>query len=200
MESRRHPDRVADAVARLGGEDVDPGLAGHDRQLLHGVGALQVGGDQQRRVALALQPAAELAGERRLTGALQTGQHDHRRRLLGQPDAAGLAAEDLDELLVDDLDDLLRRVQRLGDVRAARPLLDGADEGADDRQGDVGLEQRDADLARGGVDVGLGQPALAAQAGEDLVQAVGEGLEHSTSSEVTGAKGPRRPDPRVSSR
>ena len=54
-------------------------------------------------------------------------------------------------------------------------------------QRDVGLEQRDADLARGGVDVGLGQPALAAQAGEDLVQAVGEGLEHSTSSEVTGA-------------
>ena len=54
-------------------------------------------------------------------------------------------------------------------------------------QRDVGLEQRDADLAGGGVDVGLGQPALAAQAGEDLVQAVGEGLEHSTSSEVTGA-------------
>jgi hypothetical protein len=28
-------------------------------------------------------------------------------------------------------------------------------------QRDVGLEQRDADLARGGVDVGVGQPALA---------------------------------------
>src|SRR3712207_7670310 len=42
------------------------------------------------------------------------------------------------------------------------------------RQGDVGLEQRDADLARGGVDVGVGQPALAPQAGEDLVEARSE--------------------------
>ena len=61
-----------------------------------------------------------------------------------------------------------------------------------DGQRDVGLEQRDADLARGGVDVGVGQPALAAQAGEDLVQAVGEGLEHSTSSAESRA----RDDPR----
>ena len=82
-------DRVADAVARLGRVDVDAGLAGHDRQLLDGVGALQVGGDEQRGVALRLQPAAELAGEGRLTGALQAGQHDHRRRLLGEPDAGG---------------------------------------------------------------------------------------------------------------
>src|SRR4030095_2075313 len=37
------------------------------------------------------------------------------------------------------------------------------------------------------VDVGLGEPTLATQAGEDLVQAVGEGLEHNTSLEVTGA-------------
>ena len=52
-----------------------------------------------------------------------------------------------DELLVDDLDDLLRRVQRLRDLRAERPLLDRGDELADDGQRDVGLEQRDADLA-----------------------------------------------------
>ena len=82
-------------------------------ELLHRVRALQVGRDEQRGVPLRLEPAAELAGQGRLTGTLQTGQHDHRRRLLGQPDPAGLAAEDLDELLVDDLDDLLRRVQRL---------------------------------------------------------------------------------------
>jgi hypothetical protein len=160
--------------------------------------ATRIGGDEQRRVALALQPAAQLAGQRRLTGTLETGQHDHGRRLLRQPDPAGLAAEDLDELLVDDLDDLLGRVQRLRDVGTAGAFLDGVDEGADDRQRDVGLQQRDADLARGGIDVGVGQPALAPQAGEDLVQAVGEGLEHSTSSEVTGAGWPRHLTARVS--
>src|SRR3954465_8777008 len=153
----RRGDRVAAAVARLGGEDVDPGLTGHHGQLLHRVGSLQVGGDQQRRVPLGLEPAAELAGERGLTGALQAGEHDHRRRLLGVADAPGLATEDADELLVDDLDDLLRRVQRLGDLRAAGAFLDRGDEGTDDRQGDVGLKQRDADLARRRVDVLLGQ-------------------------------------------
>ena len=45
-----------------------------------------------------------------------------------------------------------------------RPLLDRRGELPHHRQGDVGLEQRRADLADGGVDVRLGQPALAAQA------------------------------------
>src|SRR3954449_7339383 len=187
----RDTHRVADAVARLGREDVDPGLARDDRELVDRVGPLQVGGHEQRRVALRLEPAAELAGERRLTGALQTGEHDHRRRRLGVAQPAGLAAEDLDELLVDDLDDLLRRVQRLGDIRPAGALLDRVDEHPYDGQGDVGLEQRDADLARRRVDVGVGQPTLAPEAGEDLVQAVGERLEHSTSSggEVRARRG-----------
>ena len=61
---------------------------------------------------------------------------------------------------------------------AARPLLDRRDELPDDRQRDVGLEQRDADLARRGVDVGLGQPAFAAQAGEDGGEPVGQRVEH----------------------
>ena len=142
------------------------------------VGALQVGRDEQRRVPLLLQPAAELAGEGRLTGALQAGEHDDGRRVLGEGERAGLAAEDRDELLVDDLDDLLRRVERLADLGAARPLLDRGDERLDGRQRDVGLEQRDPDLARGGVDVGLGEPTLAAQRGEDRLEPVGEGVEH----------------------
>ena len=45
-------DRVADAAARLGREDVDAGLLADDLQLLDGVRALQVAGDEQRRVAL----------------------------------------------------------------------------------------------------------------------------------------------------
>ena len=48
----------------------------------------------------------------------------------------------------------------------------------DDGQRDVGLEQRDPDLARGGVDVGVGEPALAAQVLEGRGQAVLQGVEH----------------------
>src|SRR5262249_14220941 len=117
----------------------------------------------QRRVALALEPARQLAGERRLTRALQTRQHDHGRRVLGEPYAPRLAAQDVDQLVVYDLDDLLGGVERLGHLRAAGPLFDLRDEVLDDGQRHVGLEERDADLARRGVDVGLGQLALAAQ-------------------------------------
>ena len=174
----RDLDRVADAVAGLRRVDRHAGPLADDLELVHRVGPLQVGGDEQRRVALLTQPAAQLAGERRLTGALQPGQHDHRRRLLGELQPPGLAAEDGDELLVDDLDDLLRRVQRAGYLLTAGPLLDRRDELAHHRQGDVGLEQRDADLARRRVDVGVGEPALAAQVGEDRGQAIGQRVEH----------------------
>ncbi len=173
-----HLHRVADAVAGLRGVHLDAGPATEHLELPDGVGALEVGGDQQRLVALALEPAGQLAGERRLTGTLEAGQHDHGRRVLGELEPPPLAAEDVDQLLVDDLDDLLGRVERLGDLGAARPLLDVRDEALDHRQGDVGLQQRQPDLARGGVDVGVGEPALAAELGEDPGQAVTQGVKH----------------------
>ena len=126
IESRETRDRVTDAVAGLGSEHRDAGPLADDLELGDGVGALQVGGDEQRGVALLAQPEGELAGERGLSGALQAGQQDHRRRGLGQAQPPGLAAEDPDELLVDDLDDLLGRVEGLGDLGADRALPDRA--------------------------------------------------------------------------
>jgi hypothetical protein len=54
-------------------------------------------------------------------------------------------------------------VQRLVDVGAEGALLDVLDERTDDGQRHVRFEERDPDLARGGVDVRLGEPSLAAQ-------------------------------------
>ena len=160
------------------GEDRHVGALGDHRQLVDGVRALQVGGDQQRRVALGLEVHGELAGQGRLARALQAREQDHGGRRLGQPEPPGLPTEQLDELLVDDLDDLLRGVQRPGDLGTHRPLADPVGEHADGRQRDVGLEQRHPDLADGRGDVGLGQPALAAQALEGRGQSVGQGCEH----------------------
>ncbi len=94
----------------------------------------------------------------------------------------------VDQLVVDDLDDLLGGVQRLADLLAAGALLDGGDELLDDRQRDVGLEQRDPDLAGGRVDVGVGQPALAAQVLEGVGEAVGESGEQWSSFLVVVAQ------------
>ena len=85
-----HRDRVADAVARLRARTPRrrparrPPAAGSPRW----------GAAGRRRPAAACGPAPcsqrrELAGERRLTGTLQTREHDHGRRRLGEARAGG---------------------------------------------------------------------------------------------------------------
>ena len=91
------------------------------------------------------------------------------------------AAHERDELLVDDLHDLLRRREALHDLGAERALLDVRDELAHDLEVDVGLEQRQADLAHGGVDVLGGELAVALEALHDPLEAVGECVEHQSS-------------------
>ena len=178
MESLATFTGLPDAVAGLGGEDRHAGPLADHLQLGDRVGPLQVGGDQDRGVALGLEPAGQLAGQRGLTGALQTGEHDHRRRVLGEAQPPGLPAQDRDELLVDDLDDLLGRVQRLGDLGALGALADRGDERPDRLQRDVGLQQRLADRAQRVVDVLVRQPSLAAQVFERRGQTIGERVEH----------------------
>src|SRR5439155_6031466 len=119
--------------------------------------ALQVSGNEQRRVALLFQPAAELACECRLAGTLQAGEQYDGWRVLREAEPPGLAAENVDELLVDDLDDLLRGVECLADLSAAGAVFDVADEVLDHRQRDVGFEQPDPALAARGLDVGPAQ-------------------------------------------
>ena len=77
-----------------------------------------------------------------------------------------------------DLDDLLSGIQRTRDLSGERSLLDRGAELAHHRQGDVGLEQGGADLPHRLIDVGLGQPTLAAEPLEGRGQSVGEGGKH----------------------
>ena len=83
-----------------------------------------------------------------------------------------------DQLLVDDVDDLLRRVQRLVELDPDAPLPDPGDQPADDLEVDVGLEQGQADLAQDLVDIVLAEAAAPAHALEDPVEAVRQCLEH----------------------
>src|SRR6266508_4574147 len=115
-----------------------------------------------------------------LPRALEAGQHHDRRRLGADRELARLAPEGRDELLVHDLDDLLCRAEALRDLGAAGALLHPVDERLDDRDVHVGLEQGDADLACDLVDVLVAQPTAAAQALEDAVEPVGEGVKHAS--------------------
>ena len=111
------------------------------------------------------------------------------------------AAEERDELVVDDLHDLLAGGQALEDLGADGPLADAGDEVLDDLEVDVGLEEAEPDLAHRGVDVGLADAAAAGQVGEGLAQAVAEGVEHGwvrlRSGSQAGVPRPRRDGGRV---
>ena len=108
-----------------------PGLAGHRNtelsaegaELIHGGRPLGVGGREQRVLSLLGVEARELRRGRRLAGALQTHEHDDRRRVGRRRQAMPAAAEQLDQLVVDDLHDLLRRRQRCQDVLPHRLVL-----------------------------------------------------------------------------
>ena len=93
-------------------------------ELVDGVRALQVAGDQQRLVALALEPAGQLAGERGLAGALQAGEHDHGRRVLGELEPPGLAAEDATSSSLTILMICWAGLSAWRDLGAAGPLLE----------------------------------------------------------------------------
>jgi hypothetical protein len=150
------------------------GLLAEDRELFLRGRALGVQRRHQHALLLALgQAQGDLRGRRRLARALQADHQDHDRGRRVQVDAgladrvhaarALAAAQRADELVMDDLDDHLARRDRAQHVLADRLFADLGDEGLDRRQGHVGLEQRQADLAQHLVDVAGGQRRALAQ-------------------------------------
>ena len=122
----------------------------------------------------AFEPLGELAGQGGLAGALEAGQHDDRGAGLGQADAAGLAAEDLHQFLVDDLDDLLAGVQGRRYLGTEGAFPDPGRELAHDGNGDVGIQEGAADLPDCGINISLGEAALATEVLEGCCQPVRE--------------------------
>ena len=133
-------------------------------QLRHCVRTLQIGRDQQRSVAGILQPVAEFACEGGFTSTLKTGEHDDGRRILRKIQrSVNASAKHGRQLFVDDLHDLLGRIQRLGNLGAERTLADSAGEGTHHVERHVGVEQRAADFADRTIDISLGKLAFALQ-------------------------------------
>ena len=179
-------------IARGLGVDGDIELAAKLLQLRDGGGALHVGGDHARLLALLAEVLRELGGVGRLAGALQADEHDDGRRRPGELDlrtlAAILAAEHLHQLVVDDADDLLRGGEAAQHILADGALLHAGDELLDELEVDIGFEQRLAHLAHGVGDVFFGELALAAEPAKDLVEALLQTLEHRRNPFVGGWK------------
>ena len=154
-------------------EHGDVQLRAHGLQLLDGGGTVDVAGGQQRALALLAHVGGKLCAVGGLARALQTHQHHHAGGLGADVELLVLSAHQVAELLIDDLDDHLGRVQSLQHVGADGLLGDGLGELLDHLEADVGLQQGHAHLAHCLADVTLGQTALAAQLLERLIEFFG---------------------------
>ena len=131
-------------------------------QLLHRRRAARVERGHQHALLLGLgQTQRDFGGGGGFARALKAGHHDDVRRLAIDAQRLGraVAAERIDQHIIDDLDDLLARLHRLDDVLANRLNADFGDEILDHRQGDVGLQQRHADFAQRRIDIALAERA-----------------------------------------
>ena len=154
-------DRIALALVEHG----DVKLPADDLELVDRRRAVYVARDEQWPALLLLaQQTRQLGAVGGFARALQTDHHHNGGRVGRDRQAGGLPAQKRDQLLVDDLDDLLRRGQAIQDLRVGRFFRDRLDEILGDLEVDVRFEQRHADLAHRVLDVRLSQPALAAQA------------------------------------
>ena len=109
------------------------------------------------------EPCSQLAGGGRLTGALQTSHQDHSRGLRGKFQFRGIASQDFDQFVVNDLNDLLGRGERKHDLLAERLDANVVDKFFYDLEVDIGFEQCQPDLAQSFSDILLGDLALATE-------------------------------------
>ena len=100
-------------------------------------------------------------------------------------------AEQRQQLVADDLDDLLRRRQAALHRLVGGAIADAIDERLDDLQVDVGFEQRGADVAQHALGRLGGEADVAPQRLEDVLEPGAQGVEHGLSP---GPPGARRPE------
>src|SRR5215213_9005726 len=167
--------RQFDRVVRLGLLEYGlPRRLGDDRELLARGGAVNVRGDQKRLALLVLrEPHRYLARRGRLARPLQADDHHDVRARLREDEARRGAAQKLDQLVEDYLDDLLGGLKLLPDLLPLGLRLDRRDEVFGDLVVHVRFEQREADFAQRGVNVLGCEHALAAQILQRALQLVG---------------------------
>ena len=142
-------------------KDRHAGFLADDLQLVDRRRAVDIAGDQHGTVILRLEHFGELCRVGGFTGTLQAAHHNDRRRLGSKLQTGVFAAHQGGQLLVDDLDDHLRRGQAFHDVLTDRAFGHGFGEVLGNLVVDVRFEQRQSYLAHCLLDVVLRQLALA---------------------------------------
>src|SRR6266540_1316639 len=135
-------------------------------------GSLKVGGDEPRLPSLLAQEQRKLGRSRCLPGPLQTREQDYGRRATRERKLRAACTHQRRELLVDGLHHLLARRQALQHLLAERALAHLRHELLHDLEVDVGLEQREPDLAHRAGDGLLVELAAPAEIAERALEPV----------------------------
>ena len=135
--------------------------------------------DETRRLALSSELARELGSGGGFSRALQPNHHDDGRRHATQLERLTTLAEHCRELVVDNLDELLRRRDGVQLRDADGLLLDPLQKFAGELKVDIGLEEDTAYLAESFLDVGFVEDSTAAKSRERGLEFFTELVEHS---------------------
>ena len=155
------------------GEDLYAHLFTVDLQLFDRGRSVNVQGHQQGLSASGFHLAGDLGSCCCFTGTLQAGHHDDGGLSAGQKgDLRGLGAHQPGQLLIDDLDDHLGRIQSVHDVLTDSPFLNGFGELTDHLEIDVRFQQGHLDLTQSCLDVRFCQTPFAAQVPEYVIQLI----------------------------
>ena len=153
------------------GEHRNPDLLSVHLQLPNCSRTVHIQRGEQRLLSLFGHFGGDLCCSRRFAGALKTAHHDDRDRLPGlKGNFSHLGAHQLCQLLVDNFDDLLSRIEAAHDLASDGPLLDAADELLYDTEIDIRLQQRHLHFPESRPHIRLRQLALATQTAENMIQ------------------------------
>src|SRR5690625_505584 len=145
---------------RMRRKDRDTSAFTVDLKLFYRVRALQVSCHQDRSVAFMFEVLRQLPSKSRLTGTLQTDQHDNCRWRLRKVQLSSFATKDFFQLILNNLHDLLAGVQSFRNFFAECAFLDLGNKLPHGWYGNVGIEQRTTNFARCCIDIRLCKPAF----------------------------------------
>ena len=155
--------RGLDHALRAALEYLRARLAADHFELIDRRGTIDVARHQKRTLALLFQKHRELAAQRRLARSLQAAHHDDGRQLGRHFQLRVFRAHQSGQFFVDDLDDLLRGIERSQYFLSDRLFRDVGDELLCYFDVDVRLEQRDPNFAHRLPDLKLGELAAPRQ-------------------------------------
>ena len=150
------------------------------------------GHEHDTLLVLVDQALGEFGSRRRLARTLEARQQNDDWRLRLEIQRRIFAAQQRDQLAVNDLDERLAGSQALCNLLADRPLANAIDKRLDDGQRYVRFQQGESHLPQRILDIGIGETTFPGDTAGRVGQASCQVFEHGAESTRSSSRGLRR--------